>query len=192
EDAQTQVQFLKMKVGRLEKSWTGNCLATGLSQGFIEPLEATALHIVIATALEFARAYETGDFTAQNRDAFNQVSAQRYEGIRDYIVGHYRLNQRTDTEYWRANAANQNLSDNLKAMMTAWFTHEDMGAANAKTYPAPAYSQTSWHCLLAGYGSFPPAEKMHPLPENLQAGDADGVRKMLNSCAKNFSKLDVI
>lgn len=187
EDGETPARFLKMKVGRLEKSWTGNCLAVGLAQGFIEPLEATALHIVITTALEFVRAYEAGGYSPQNRDAFNHASAQRYESIRDYIVGHYRLSQRSDSDYWRENAANQNLSDNLKAMITAWFTHDDIGAANAETYVAPAYSQSSWHCLFAGYGSFPAAEKMRPLPEDLRAGDADTIREMLASCAENFT-----
>ncbi|MGK3865274.1 tryptophan 7-halogenase, partial [Enterococcus faecium] len=83
-----------MKVGRLEQSWTGNCLAVGLSQGFIEPLEATALHIVQATVEGFIDAWQAGNFTPHHRDAFNATIAARYEGIRDYIVCHYRVNQR--------------------------------------------------------------------------------------------------
>ena len=188
-DSDTPARFLKMKVGRLEDSWTKNCLAAGLSQGFIEPLEATALHIVIATALDFAEAFEKGGFTAQHRDTFNARIAQRYEGIRDYIVGHYRLNQRTGTQFWRDNAANQNLSDGLKAMMTAWFTHRDMAAANAEANPAKAYPTMSWHALCAGYGTFPPPAKMQPLPEGQAGADIAGVRAMLDACARNFAPL---
>ncbi len=125
-EGEAEPRFLKMKVGRMAQSWRGNCLAAGLAQGFIEPLEATALHIVIATALEFAEAWERGGFTPQHRDQFNADVAARYDAIRDYIVAHYRLNQRRDTAYWRDNAANQHLSDGLKAMLTAWFTHQDM------------------------------------------------------------------
>ena len=106
-----EARFLDMKVGRVENSWTGNCLAAGLAQGFLEPLEATALHIVIVTALEFASAYEQGGFGPKNRDAFNASIAARYDGIRDYIVAHYRLNRRTDTQYWRDYAANDDLSE---------------------------------------------------------------------------------
>ncbi len=187
--SEQEARILKMKVGRVENSWTRNCLAAGLSQGFIEPLEATALHIVIATALEFARAYEAGGFTAQHRDAFNTAIADRYEGIRDYIVAHYRLNQRTNTEYWRANKTNQQLSGNLKAMMTGWFTHEDMAIVNEQTYGKPHYSAASWHCLFAGYGTLPPTDKMLPLPAHVKAADYDRVQAMLEASARNFAEL---
>lgn len=186
EGSDTQVRFLRMRVGRVEDSWTHNCLAAGLSQGFVEPLEATALHIVIATALDFVQAFEAGGFTPQHRGKFNAQTAARYEGIRDYIVGHYRLNQRTDTDYWTANAANQNLSDGLKAMMTAWFTHKDVAASNAEVFEQQYYSNTSWHCLFAGYGTFPSLEKVQPLPSRNMAADFAAVQRTLSVCATHF------
>ena len=185
----TPARFLKMKVGRLADSWTRNCLAAGLAQGFIEPLEATALHIVIATALEFAEAFEEGGFGPQHRDRFNRQIAARYDGIRDYIVAHYRMNQRGDTAFWRENAANQHLSGNLKAMITAWFTHADIAEANAVASATPAYSGMSWHCLFAGYGTFPPPGKMQPLPPGFSGADLDSTRAMLDACAMNFPPL---
>ncbi|MBX7540037.1 tryptophan halogenase family protein [Qipengyuania sphaerica] len=187
EGEETQARFLSMKVGRIENSWNRNCLATGLSQGFIEPLEATALHIVIHTATDFAEAFEAGGFTGQHRDTFNRRIAERYDGIRDYIVGHYRLNQRGDTDYWRENAANQSLPAGLKDMMTAWFTHRDLAEANrAINGTHPAYPAMSWHCLFAGYGSFPGPEKLQPLPQGIRAADRDATRAMLDACALNF------
>lgn len=188
-DPDVGARLLHMKVGRVERSWHRNCLAAGLAQGFVEPLEATALHVVITTALDFARAFAAGGFTAQHRDAFNASIAARYDGIRDYIVAHYRMSQRTDSEYWRACAANQSLSDPLKGMMTAWFTHEDMAAANrALNGEAPAYSPMSWHCLFAGYGTFPPPDKTVPLPPQLQAADPAATASLLAACARNFSR----
>lgn len=184
------VRFLQMKVGRVAESWTRNCVATGLAQGFIEPLEATALHIAIRTALEFADAFESGDFTPTHRETFNTRIGQRYDGIRDYIVAHYRMSQRGDTDYWRENAANQALPDGLKAMMTAWFTHEDMRAANSRINgPAPAYPAMSWHCLFAGYGTFPAEAKMLPLPDDVHAADVAATRRMIAACATNFAPL---
>ncbi|WJY19975.1 tryptophan 7-halogenase [Alteriqipengyuania flavescens] len=180
-------RFLKMRVGRMRESWRGNCLVAGLSQGFIEPLEATALHIVIHTALEFIQAHEQGGFTARHRDAFNASISERYDGIRDYIVAHYRLNRR-DGDYWRANAANDAISDRLKAMMTAWFTHRDIAAANRELYPKEYYSSASWHCLFAGYGSFPPPEKMQPLPADAPLADPARIDAMLAACARNFGE----
>ncbi|XUU60791.1 tryptophan halogenase family protein [Erythrobacter sp. HA6-11] len=179
-------RFLKMKVGRVADSWNRNCLAAGLSQGFIEPLEATALHIVIVTALEFAQAYEAGGFSAQHRDHFNRSIGERYDAIRDYIVAHYRMNQRSDSEYWRANASNQALSESLKAMMTTWFTHGDIAEANRKTYAKEAYGSLSWHCLFAGYGSFPPPGKMQALPPSVAASDGKNVDRILDACLENF------
>jgi tryptophan 6-halogenase len=112
-DSDTPARHLKMNVGRVERSWVKNCLAVGLSQGFIEPLEATALHIVQATVEGFIEAYDAG-----NTDTFNRTIGARYDGVRDYVVAHYKMNQRSDTDYWRDNAANQNLSDSLKGVMT--------------------------------------------------------------------------
>ena len=188
---EAEARFLTMKVGRVEETWRGNCLAAGLAQGFIEPLEATALHIVIATALEFAQAYEAGGFTPQHRDAFNASIAARYEGIRDYIVAHYRLNQRTDTDYWRANAKNDALSNGLKAMMSAWFRHEDMSRANDAAYAGKRYyANASWHCLFAGYGTLPPPEKMQPIPPGVGVADLEGTRGMIEACRANFAPYD--
>ena len=187
---EAKARFLDFKVGRVENSWTGNCLAAGLAQGFLEPLEATALHIVIVTALEFASAYEQGGFGPGNRDAFNASIAARYDGIRDYIVAHYRLNQRTDTQYWRDNAANDDLSDGLKAMMTAWFRHGDMREANERAYGGRSYyANASWHCLFAGYGTFPSPDKMQPVPESVRIADQQAVAAMLDACAQNFPSL---
>ena len=187
--SETEARFLKMRVGRADRSWHRNCLAAGLAQGFIEPLEATALHIVIATALEFVRACEKGGFTAQYRDEFNARAAARFDGIRDYIVAHYRMNQRSGSAYWRDNRANRRLSESLGAMITAWFTQGDIAEANARAYAEPPYSPMSWHALLAGYGTFPDPEKLVPLPRGVDDGSPERVASLLGACAANFAAL---
>lgn len=58
--------------------------------------------------------------------------ARRCDGIRDYIVAHYRMNERTDSDCWRNNAVNRNLSNNLEAVMTVWFTGADLAKEVAK------------------------------------------------------------
>ncbi len=188
-DSPVEARFLKMRVGRLENSWTSNCLAVGLAQGFIEPLEATALHIVISTVADFLTAFDQAGETAQNQ--FNAHVAARYEAIRDYIVAHYRMNQR-DGDYWAQNAGNQALSDRLKAMMTAWFTQADMASALTETYQDPAYANLSWHCLFAGYGTFPPAEKLKSIPAGFAAADKAETARLLDRCAMNFVPLPVL
>jgi hypothetical protein len=186
-DSEVGARHLTMKVGRVERSWVGNCLAVGLSQGFIEPLEATALHIVQATVEGFIGALEDGGFTPAGRDAFNARIAGRYDGIRDYIVCHYRVNRRTDTQYWRDNAANQNLSDNLKAVMTSWFRGEDLGATIAELDIGKYYSSLSWHCLLAGYGTFPDDAKITLPGDDIQRVNMAQMDDFLARCAMNFT-----
>jgi tryptophan 6-halogenase len=186
-DSDVTARHLHMKVGRVERSWVGNCLAVGLSQGFIEPLEATALHIVQATVEGFIAAMEQGGFAPTERNAFNQRIAARYEGIRDYIVCHYRVNSRSDTQYWRDNAANQNLSDRLKQVMTSWFRSEDLGAVIAALDIGKYYSSLSWHCLLAGYGKFPDDAKITPPGDDIQLFDMVQMDEFLRCCGLNFT-----
>lgn len=182
-------RHLKMRVGRVENSWRNNALAIGLSQGFLEPLEATALHIVIATVENFIAAFEQGEFTARHRDAFNADVAARYEGIRDYIVCHYKVNSRDDRpglDYWRACRENQALSDALKAVLTGWYRGGDLSAVIAELGIGKYYSSLSWHCLLAGYGVFPADEKIGPPGKDIMLHDMDAIGDFLRRCTLNF------
>jgi tryptophan 6-halogenase len=174
-----EVRHLRMRCGRVERSWVRNCLAIGLAQGFLEPLEATALHIVLATVQGFTDAYERAD-----RDGFNAAIARRYEGIRDYIVCHYRTALRRDTEYWRDATSHDRLSDSLKGVMTAWFTGADLEAEVLNQGIQHYYAPMSWHVMLAGYGNFPAPEKLRPLPD--KSVDLDEVERFIGGCAQNF------
>jgi tryptophan 6-halogenase len=186
-ESDVEARHLTMKVGRVKRSWVGNCFAVGLSQGFIEPLEATALHIVQATVEGFIGAMEQGGFAPVHRDDFNERIGARYDGIRDYIVCHYRVNRRTDSQYWLDNAANQNLSDNLKAVMTSWFRGEDLNATIAQLDIGKYYGSLSWHCLLAGYGTFPEDAKITPPGADIVIVDMAQIDDFLARCALNFT-----
>jgi tryptophan 6-halogenase len=181
-DSSTAARHLKMKVGRVARAWVHNALAVGLSQGFIEPLEATALHIVQTTIEQFLDAWGTED-----RDRFNAEIAARFEGVRDYIVAHYRMNQRTDTDYWRTNAANQKLSDSLKAIMTCWFTGGDLVEEIERQNISRFYAPLSWHCLLAGYGTFPSDAKLKPPGNDIEQFDLAEAADFLRRCGLNFA-----
>lgn len=184
-DADVPARHLSMRVGRVAESWAGNCLAIGLAQGFIEPLEATALHLVQATVEGFLAAWEDGGFTPEKRDSFNRAIAARYEGVRDYIVCHYRVNRRTDTPYWRDNADNAHLSDSLKGVLTAWFRGLDLQAEIERQGIAKYYAPISWHCLLAGYGVFPDDSKLRP-PEEPARWGMGRMDDFVRRCALNF------
>ena len=188
-ESDVEARHLKMKVGRTEQTWCNNCVAIGLSQGFIEPLEATALQFVYSTIDEFSTAFEEGKFTNQYREDFNERMNKNFEGIRDYIVLHYKTNSRIDTQYWIDNRENQNLSDNLKEMLNVWYGIEDLEAALTRLNIGQYYSQRSWTCLLAGMGIFPRQENLSAADEaNMQAAqsDLDYVDKFIAGCSLNF------
>lgn len=177
-----EVRHLKMRVGRLERSWVRNCLAIGLAQGFIEPLEATALHIVLATVEGFIGAVQRNDEPA--RADFNADIARRYEGIRDYIVAHYRAARRHDTDYWRDATGHDQLSDSLKGLFTAWFTGADLVEEIERQDIARYYAPISWHCLFGGYGNFP--SKLAAPPPDLRSADMARIDRFTAACASHF------
>src|SRR5712672_3180576 len=159
-------RHLKMKVGRVTKHWNKNCLALGLSQGFIEPLEATALLFIQQTAAAFVEVLEKGDLGEEARERYNRRVNEHFEGTRDYIVTHFKTNTRTDTEYWRANAAILNLSDELKQLYTLWMSGKGIAPAVRQQALGKGYPVFSWYSIMSGMGIFPDANDLRaPSPQ---------------------------
>lgn len=154
-DAAIPARHLKVRTGRLAKAWNRNCVANGLAQGFIEPLEATTLLFVQRTAEMLVAALEQGDLGEDARTRFNEALNAKVEGTRDYIVTHFKTNTRTDTDYWRANAANTNLSAPLQQLLRTWLASKPITGGIAKGSFGRGYPIMSWYSLLAGVGLFP-------------------------------------
>jgi hypothetical protein len=155
-DSNVEARHLKMKVGRLANHWHRNCLAVGLSQGFIEPLEATALNLVCNTVNNFMAFVEKDQgLSGRSRDAFNQRVNRDFELVRDYIVAHYVLNSRGDTDYWSENTQNRNLSDRLQQILQIWTSGKNLSEEIERQQIPTSYTARSWYCLLSGYGYYP-------------------------------------
>lgn len=183
-DEHVSARHLKMRVGQLKQHWVNNCLGLGLSQGFIEPLEATALHLVQTCIEMFIDDWKDGDYCNKNQKIFNQKTSERFERVRDYIVAHYKLNTRNDSEYWRANRNNEKLSDSLKHILNAWFTRGDLNAEIQRQQLESHFGATSWHCLLSGYGTYPPIAEKQPGTGDLYI--EKDIESFLAGCALNF------
>ena len=184
-DADTPARHLKMRVGRVTQSWNRNCVANGLAQGFIEPLEATALLFVQQTAMKLVDALEKGDIGEDARRGFNDAVNAQYEGTRDYIVSHYKTNSRTDTEYWRANAANMHLSDSLAQLLHTWMARKPLVPGLRKREFGQAYPIVSWYCLLAGMGVFPNDDLRPPSPKQARYSLA-AIDNLIERSAMNY------
>jgi 2-polyprenyl-6-methoxyphenol hydroxylase-like FAD-dependent oxidoreductase len=180
-----EARHLKMRVGQLERHWEHNCLALGLAQGFIEPLEATALHLVLTSLQLFMDCYERGGFGPRYREEFNQGISERFEQVRDYIVAHYKLNTRDDSDYWRANRENMELSDSLRQILDVWYRRGDLAAELERQNLKSHFGVLSWHCLLSGYGAYPGLSGDKPDKVDFYRDHA--VAPFLAGCALNFS-----
>lgn len=160
-ESDTPARHLKMKIGRVTQHWNKNCLAVGLSQGFIEPLEATALLFIQQTAATFVEFLEAGDLGEAAHEKFNAQVNEHFEGTRDYIVTHYKTNSRGDTDYWRANAANLNLSEPLKQLLSLWMSGKGIAPPVRRQVLGKGYPVFSWYSIMAGMGIFPDPATLH-------------------------------
>lgn len=87
--------------GKRKKIWHNNCLALGLSSGFLEPLESTAIHLIYKTLVHFIKHFPDSDFDADTEQTFNQKINTDFEEIRDFIILHYCTSGRDDTDFWQ-------------------------------------------------------------------------------------------
>jgi glycine/D-amino acid oxidase-like deaminating enzyme len=180
-EADVPLRHLKMKVGRVEQHWKNNCLAVGLSQGFIEPLEATALLVIQRTASTFAGFFNAGDLGPQPRERFNAVINESFETTRDYIVAHYKTTTRSDTPYWVDNARNVRLSPRLRQLLGLWMHGQPLPASVKGSYPL-----MSWYALLAGMGLFPEPETLRAARAEEQTVDLEGLDDFIERSTRHF------
>jgi tryptophan halogenase len=105
--------LVKFRSGRHRDWWSGNVVAVGNAYGFVEPLESTALHMVIievAYLLAGIEALATGDDPARFVAAANQAIAEHWDYLRWFLAIHYKFNERRDTAFWRAARADVDIS----------------------------------------------------------------------------------
>jgi len=147
-------RHLKMEVGRLNEHWQGNCLSIGLSQGFIEPLEATALMLVQYALHHFIDSWQHTVTPLLAQPAYNKEMNRMFDGIRDYIAAHYYLNTRTDSPYWQACRNDIKIPDTLAFLLNAWDNGERFETALNAVDANLVYLRPSWYCIFAGMQRF--------------------------------------
>jgi len=193
-ESDVEARHLSFRVGQCKQHWDKNCLAIGLAQGFIEPLEATALHLVQVTVEQFIKHFSKGNFTNQFQQQFNDDITERFERVRDYIVCHYKLNGRNETQYWKDNRANMQLSESLLSLLDVWYRKGDIVEEIKRQGIGQHFSTASWHCLLAGYNVFPQKALQQPA-SLIEEGDLFEENKLstfFNRCSLNFEKQRIL
>ena len=109
-----------------------------------------------------------------------------FEGIRDYIVLHYKTNSRSDSLYWIDNRENKNIPNNVKDMLRCWYNIQSLEDELKRLNIGSYYTKMSWNCLLSGMGLFPPKESLTSADAQIAQADLEFVDKFIGGCSMNF------
>ena len=137
-------RLIHFRTGMRQQAWTRNVVAIGMSAGFVEPLESTALHLIQMGVARLIEAFPHHGFDPVEIAEYNRVSRERYESVRDFIVLHYHLNQREDGGFWQA-CAHMAIPEKLRWRM-------DLYAASGRLVyvDTDLFREPSWFEVMEG------------------------------------------
>jgi tryptophan halogenase len=150
-----QPRVIKYTTGTRRKHWNKNCIAVGLSSGFIEPLESTGIHLFQKAILRLLQLMPYNGINQTDIDEFNQQTKNEANNIRDFIILHYHLTERTDSAFWR-HCKSMPIPDSLKHRMELF---ESSGRVFKKA--EELFGETSWVQVMLGQGLEP--KQYHPI-----------------------------
>lgn len=132
---------INIRVGRCRRFWVKNCVAIGLAGGFLEPLESTGIYLTEMGIKLLFENYPEVAFADSLAANYNRQMAGLYEETMRFIVLHYCLTQREDTDFWRANKYHENIPDLLQEQLGLW------------KYRLPSFFDDRGGLQFFGYGS---------------------------------------
>ncbi|MBH8564174.1 tryptophan 7-halogenase [Nostoc sp. CENA67] len=111
---------IKMRIGRNRNSWVKNCVAIGLSSGFVEPLESTGIFFIQHGIEELVSHFPDKSFNEDLIRSYNQAIANCIDGVRDFLTLHYYASDRADTPFWKATKHDILVSEELRERLRLW------------------------------------------------------------------------
>jgi tryptophan halogenase len=161
-------RLLNIRVGRRADFWVGNCIAVGLSSGFVEPLESTGIHLIQKAVMLLIQYLPDRGCDAALRRAYNAQMTDLYDHVRDFIVLHYVLARR-DEPFWR-DARNVPLPDSLRHKIALY---EETGRIEMPMLQL--FPESSYFFIFAGNQRYP----RRPIAE-AQIANSGEVRQLLD------------
>ena len=166
----------RFTAGRCAQAWNKNCIALGLATGFLEPLESTSIALIETGIEKICGSFPIPYFSQKNIDYFNQVTATEWERIRDFIILHYKANQRTDSEFWRY-CRTMEIPDTLEQKMEAYKERGEL-----LHFPWEIFHPDSWLAIYNGFHSYP---KVYD--KNVDRMNPDYLQKSLMAIRKSIA-----
>jgi tryptophan halogenase len=155
--AKAEPRRLRFTAGRRKKQWDKNCVAIGLSSGFLEPLESTSIYLIQAGIGRLLDLFPDRDFDPVDAEEFNRLMDRELERVRDFLILHYWATRRDETPFWN-DCRGMQIPDSL-ALKVELF--RERGAVVG--YTDGVFLEPSWLAVYFGQGITP--SRPHPLAE---------------------------
>ncbi|WP_193162063.1 tryptophan halogenase family protein [Microbulbifer hainanensis] len=158
-EALAEPKTIAFRTGRREAPWHKNVISIGLSSGFLEPLESTSIHLIQTAATRLAKLFPHRGIRPEEVAEFNRQSQVEMERIRDFIILHYKANERRDSDFWRT-CETMDIPDSLREKVALF-------AKTGKLFRDydDLFAEAAWQQVLIGQGIVP--EDYHPLADAL-------------------------
>jgi len=152
-------KIIPFRTGRARKQWNRNVVAVGLSSGFLEPLESTSIYLIQSAIVRLIHLFPHAGVTPELVAEYNRQSQEEYELIRDFIILHYYLNERDDSQFWRDVAA-MDIPERIMQKIELFRANGTLFKDNLDIFLEP-----SWLQVMLGQGIVP--QDYHPLADKL-------------------------
>ena len=151
----TEPRPIKFQTGTRRRHWVKNCVAVGLSSGFMEPLESTSIHLIQRSIVRFMQMFPSDGVRQPDIDEFNSQMKFEIENIRDFIILNYHVTNRTDTPFWR-HCRTMEIPESLQHRI-------DLFKETGRVFKVPTelFGENSWTQVMLGQGLNP--EQYHPI-----------------------------
>ena len=148
-DALAEPRQLRFEAGRRDRLWDRNCVAIGLSGGFLEPLESTSIHLIQSGVMRLLSLFPDRGFDRTEIDVYNRLLLREYEQVRDFIILHYHATTRTDSPFWN-HCRTMPLPETLREKLALW-----SGKARLLREAGELFTPDSWLAVLLGQRVIP-------------------------------------
>ncbi|WP_369413307.1 tryptophan halogenase family protein [Microbulbifer sediminum] len=148
-------RIIPFRTGTRRKHWNKNCVAVGLSSGFIEPMESTSIHLIQRNIVRLMQLFPSRGIVQADIDEFNAQTMREMENIRDFIILHYNVTDRTDSKFWRY-CRSMPIPDSLAHRLEMF---RESGVVFK--FPPELFGESSWLQVMLGQGMMP--ERYHPI-----------------------------